>query len=58
MPIVLGFIDYGNRRVGVGPVIDPTDDRSADMARIREFYASITGRWPEKTGPAIFPGDR
>jgi 1-acyl-sn-glycerol-3-phosphate acyltransferase len=57
VPIVLGFIDYGNRRVGVGPVIDPTDDRSADMARIREFYASITGRWPEKTSPAVFPGD-
>ncbi len=58
VPIVLGFLDYGKRRVGLGPVIDPSDDRSADMARIREFYATITGRRPEKTSPVVFPGDR
>ncbi len=58
VPIVLGFLDYGNRRVGTGPVIDLSDDRSADMARIREFYALIKGRWPEKTTPVVFPGDR
>ena len=58
VPIVLGFIDYGNRRIGIGPVMDPTGDRGADMARIREFYASITGRRPEKTSPVVFPGDQ
>ena len=58
VPIVLGFLDYGNRRLGIGPMIELSDDRSTDMLRIREFYASITGRWPEKTNPAVFPGDR
>ncbi len=30
----------------------------ADMAKIREFYATIAGRWPEKTSPVVFPGNR
>ena len=58
VPVVFGFLDYGNKRVGIGPSIKLSDDRSADMAKVREFYATITGRWPEKTGPVVFPGDR
>ena len=47
VPIVLGFLDYAERRGGFGPVIRPTDDVRADMDRIRAFYADKTGCHPE-----------
>lgn len=58
VPIVLGFLDYGNKRLGLGPMIYLSGDRNTDMARMRDFYASITGRWPENATPVRFPGDR
>jgi 1-acyl-sn-glycerol-3-phosphate acyltransferase len=50
VPIVLGFIDYKRKVTGIGPVITPTGDIEADIERIQSFYASITGRFPEKAG--------
>lgn len=58
VPIVLGFFDYGNKRIGLGPTMHLSGDRNADLARIRQFYTSITGRWPEKASPVRFPGNR
>lgn len=51
VPVVLGFLDYGKKRLGLGPMVSLTGDRDADMAVIRSFYAPITGRYPEKAGP-------
>lgn len=51
VPIVLGFLDYGKRRVGFGPTIITTADTRADMDRIRNFYADIKGRFPLLAGP-------
>lgn len=48
VPIALGFIDYGNKTGGIGPVIYPTGDIDADMIEIRKFYSTITGKYPEK----------
>ena len=56
VPVVLGFFDYGNRRLGIGPTIAITGDRHADLAKIRDFYEDIAGRWPENSGPIVFPG--
>ncbi len=44
VPIVCGFLDYKNKRGGVGPIIHPTGDVKADMDRIREFYGPIEGK--------------
>ena len=55
VPLILGFLDYGERRLGLGPVMTLTGDRNADLAEIRAFYANVTGRWPEKTSPVEFP---
>lgn len=54
VPVVLGFLDYENKRLGIGPMFRLTGDRDADLARIRDFYAGIRGRWPEKTSPVRF----
>jgi 1-acyl-sn-glycerol-3-phosphate acyltransferase len=57
VPIVLGFLDFGNRRLGMGPTIRLTGDRDADMARIAEFYAGVTGRRPENATPVRMTAD-
>ncbi len=51
VPIVLGFLDFNTKRLGLGPSITLTGDRDADMAIIRSFYDSVRGRWPEKATP-------
>jgi len=51
VPIVLGFADYRHRKIGCGPALMPSGDPTADMDRIRAFYADITPRHPAKVGP-------
>jgi len=50
VPLALGFIDYPRREVGLGAYVDLTGDRSADMARLRAFYAAKRGRHPQNQG--------
>jgi 1-acyl-sn-glycerol-3-phosphate acyltransferase len=47
VPIICGFLDYGRKVGGVGPVFVPSGDMHADMRRLREFYANITGLYPD-----------
>lgn len=47
VPILCGYLDYGRKIGGLGPVIHPSGDIRADMDRIRTFYADIQGRRPE-----------
>lgn len=58
VPVYLGFLDYRNKRVGIGPRLDLTGDPDADLAVCREFYANIEGRHPEKMSPIVFPPPR
>jgi 1-acyl-sn-glycerol-3-phosphate acyltransferase len=44
LPIQLSYLDWGNRCCGLGPLVDPTQDIDADIARIRAFYAPLRGR--------------
>ncbi len=48
VPIVLGFLDYGRKRGGIGPVIQPSGDLEADMKLMRDFYSQITPKHPER----------
>lgn len=48
VPIVCAFLDYKRRRGGLGPVITPTEDLRADVAKIRAFYGSVTAKHPER----------
>ena len=44
VPIVLAYMDYHDRRSGLGPIFTPTGDVEADMATIKRFYAPVRGR--------------
>ena len=48
LPIVLAFIDYDKKSGGVGMTIYPSGDFEADMEKIRVFYRSVNGKYPEK----------
>jgi 1-acyl-sn-glycerol-3-phosphate acyltransferase len=48
VPIVLGFLDYKNKRGGLGTLFWPTGDIDADMKKIRAFYSTIEGKHPER----------
>jgi len=48
VPLVLGFIDYGRRQVGVGSLFHPSGDIQADFCRLRDFYTDKTGLYPDK----------
>ncbi len=47
VPVVLGFLDYANKRGGLGEVFTPTGDIRKDFETIRAFYAPIRGKHPE-----------
>ncbi|WP_370291558.1 1-acyl-sn-glycerol-3-phosphate acyltransferase [Nocardioides sp.] len=51
LPITLAFLDAPSRTVGWGPTFHPSGDLVADMDRVREFYAPITGIRPEGFTP-------
>lgn len=54
LPISLGFIDGPSRTMGMGPTFSPTGDVSADMDRVRTFYADKKGVRPEgRTEPRL-----
>jgi len=57
VPLVLGFIDFRRKEVGVGAMFMPTGDIGVDVARLRAFYDDKTGRHPQQATPvALKPG--
>lgn len=53
VPMVVGMMDYGKKTGGLGPVIWPTGDYEADMAKVTELYASVTPKHPAKRMASI-----
>ncbi|MEW5827480.1 MAG: lysophospholipid acyltransferase family protein [Chloroflexota bacterium] len=56
VPIVMAYLDYGNRVIGVGPSFMPGGDIHADFEIIRDFYSGITGKNPKKQGEITLAG--
>ncbi len=48
VPISLGFLDYAERRGGIGETLTPSGDLAKDMERIRAFYAGVRGKHRER----------
>lgn len=57
VPIVLAFIDYRLRQLGIGPTLPDDSTMQEDLGTIRDFYAQFTGRRPDQQGPVAFPPD-
>ena len=55
VPVVLAFLDFGRKRIGLGPTIYLTGDPEADLEVIRGHYADVRGRVPEKASAIRFP---
>jgi 1-acyl-sn-glycerol-3-phosphate acyltransferase len=47
VPILLGALDYANRRIVLGPLFWPGDDEEADMRSILAFYRDYVPKKPE-----------
>lgn len=53
VPVVPAYLDFGRRRLGMGPPIHLTGDVRADMDRVRAYYDSVPLRAyaPAHVGP-------
>lgn len=47
VPIVMGALDYQNRRVVIGPTFYPTGDEPADLAAMLDFFRPFVPKKPE-----------
>lgn len=48
VPIVMAYLDFGQRQVGIGGAFYPGDDIEATFAQIRQFYQGRRGKHPDK----------
>ena len=53
VPIVLAYMDFGKKQVGMGELFYPTDDVNADFRYIEDFYSKITANDPSKYNPKL-----
>ena len=48
VPIVMAYLDYGQKQVGIGGAFYPGNDIEAVFAQIRQFYKGRRGKHPDK----------
>ncbi|MCB0755987.1 MAG: 1-acyl-sn-glycerol-3-phosphate acyltransferase [Flavobacteriales bacterium] len=53
VPIILAYMDFGKKEVGLGEVFYPTDNLEADFDYIEKFYSGITAADPSKYNPKM-----
>jgi 1-acyl-sn-glycerol-3-phosphate acyltransferase len=53
VPIILAYMDFGKKEVGLGEVFYPTDDVDADFDYIEKFYTGITAADQSKYNPKM-----
>ena len=46
-----GLLDYRKKVGGLFEAVDATGDLTADMDKIRAFYANASGKYPQDFGP-------
>lgn len=47
VPVVLGYMDYKRKILGVGPARTLSGDMEKDMKEIKLFYKDVKGKYPE-----------
>ncbi len=48
VPIVMAYLDFGNKEVGIGGVLYPGENIEADFEQIRQYYEGKQGKNPEQ----------
>ena len=48
--IAMAFLDYSEKACGIGGHFLPSENLKADMQILKEFYAGVVGKFPEKQG--------
>lgn len=48
IPVVCGYLDYDRKVAGLGLTFELSGEVKEDMARIREFYELLVGKYPDK----------
>ncbi len=48
VPIVMAYMDYAKKEVGISELFVPSGDVDADMVRIKAFYAGVKGKNPDQ----------
>lgn len=49
VPIVLGYLDYQEKRAVIKKVLYPSGKFTEDMREIMDFYSNVTPKFPEKS---------
>lgn len=47
VPVLMVYLDYGKKQIGIGGMFLPSDDIEADFELIREHYKDVRGKNPE-----------
>ncbi len=48
VPILMAYLDYAEKRGGLGPALQPSGDIDKDMAIVKAFYAPIKGKHTDR----------
>lgn len=56
-PVVLAGVDFGTKKMVIGPAIGYEGDPKAFMDEARAFYADMNGLYPELKGPVQVRGE-
>ncbi|MBN2638809.1 MAG: 1-acyl-sn-glycerol-3-phosphate acyltransferase [Bacteroidales bacterium] len=48
VPVYMAFIDYKEKRGGIGPKLDPSGDYEKDLHLLEKFYGNFHAKHPEK----------
>ena len=54
--IAMAFLDYSEKACGIGGHFLPSENLKADMQILKEFYAGVVGKFPEKQGVVRLEG--
>ena len=52
VPVLLTFLDYEQKKGGAGPLMYLTGNTDRDMQAIRDFYATVKGKYHDQTSMA------
>jgi len=50
IPVALGYLDYPNKKLGVGKYFIPSGNIEKDLLIINDFYINKEGKYPAKQG--------